>query len=55
MPSGRAARCRFAVGGSSRGGRSSTWTSYSYSAATARGRALTTDSLPEVISSWIHL
>ncbi len=26
-----------------------------YSAATARGRALTTEALPEVISSWIHL
>ena len=26
-----------------------------YCAATARGRALTTEALPEVISSWIHL
>jgi hypothetical protein len=40
---------------SSRGVRSSTQASYGYSAATARGSALTTEALPEVISSWIHL
>lgn len=38
-----------------RGGKRCVSSARCYCAATARGRALTTEALPEVISSWIHL